>query len=275
MSAKHMVLAEYLRARRKALNPADLGYPQDAARRVVGLRRQEVADRAGISLEYYIRLEQGQNHRVSEQVLASLARALMLDDAGRSYLYRLATPCPNDPLQLPAMDQVSDLVVQLLDQWAGTAAIIFDRNQDILFVNELAAALSPGYSAPGRNLVELLFSATPEGRTSERWRETARSTVAALRFHGEPGDPRVHEIVSALQNDVDFAQMWADHEARPLSCGVAPNFVPGYGWVNLPWQVLDVPGGYFMNVTLCEHGTPAADAVGQLAESLRAASLVD
>jgi transcriptional regulator with XRE-family HTH domain len=72
MTAKQVVLAEYLRARRSALKPEDVGYPADPQRRVRGLRREEVAERAGISLEYYVRLEQGQNHRISEQVLDAL-----------------------------------------------------------------------------------------------------------------------------------------------------------------------------------------------------------
>ncbi|SMQ70696.1 Helix-turn-helix domain-containing protein [Agreia sp. VKM Ac-1783] len=270
MTAKQVVLAEYLRARRAALKPEDVGYPPDPQRRVRGLRREEVAERAGISLEYYVRLEQGQNHRVSEQVLEALARALDLDDSGRSYLYRLALPSPSDARPQTPHHEVGELLRTLLDQWAGTAAVIFDRNQDIIFVNTLAAALSPGYAVPGNNYVVIMFETPVENRTNERWRDTARDTVAALRFHADCDDPRLQQIVDQLMPDADFRELWQGHEARPFSSGLAPNFVEGYGWVELPFQVLDVPGGLFMNVIVCEPNSPAGFAIEHLLARLRA-----
>jgi transcriptional regulator with XRE-family HTH domain len=270
MTAKQVVLAEYLRARRSALKPEDVGYPADPQRRVRGLRREEVAERAGISLEYYVRLEQGQNHRISEQVLDALARALDLDDSGRSYLYRLALPSPFDSRPPQPHHEVSELLRTLLDQWAGTAAVIFDRNQDLIFVNGLAAALSPGYVVPGNNYVVMMFETPAENRSNDRWRDTARETVAALRYHADCDDPRLHQIVDQLLPDADFRQLWQAHEARPFSSGLAPNFVEGYGWVELPFQVLDVPDGLFMNVIVCEPDSPAGFAIEHLLARMRA-----
>jgi transcriptional regulator with XRE-family HTH domain len=275
MTAKQVVLAEYLRARRSALKPEDLGFASDPQRRVRGLRREEVAERAGISLDYYVRLEQGQNHRVSEQVLDALARALALDDSGRSYLYRLALPSPFDARTAQPHHEVSESTRTLLDQWAGTAAVIFDRNQDLVFVNTLAAALSPGYVVPGNNYVEMMFGTPTENRANERWRDTALDTVAALRFHADHNDPRLRQIVDELMPDPDFRAMWTAHEARPFSSGVAPNFVEGYGWVELPFQVLNVPGGLFMNVIVCEPDSPAGFAIEMLSARLRAAEGAD
>ncbi|WP_162237697.1 helix-turn-helix domain-containing protein [Agreia sp. Leaf244] len=270
MTARQVVLAEYLRARRSALKPEDVGLPPDPQRRVQGLRREEVAERAGISLEYYVRIEQGQNHRISEQVLDALARALDLDESGRSYLYRLALPSPFDARPARPDHEVSELLRSMLDQWAGTAAVIFDRNQDLLFVNALAAALSPGYVVPGNNNVEMMFGTPAENRSNERWRDTARDTVAALRFHADPDDPRLQQLVAELTPDPDFHAMWTAHEARPFSSGLAPNFVEGYGWVELPFQVLDVPDGLFMNVVVCEPDSQAGFAIEHLLARLRA-----
>jgi transcriptional regulator with XRE-family HTH domain len=275
MTANQVILAEYLRARRSALKPEDVGLAPDPQRRVQGLRREEVAERAGISLEYYVRIEQGQNHRVSEQVLDALSRALDLDESGRSYLYRLALPSPFDARPARPDLDVSGLLRSMLDQWAGTAAVIFDRNQDLLFVNTLAAALSPGYAVPGNNYVEMMFGTPAENRSNQLWQDTASDTVAALRFHADPDDPRLHQLVAELLPDPDFQAMWNAHEARPFSSGVAPNFVEGYGWVELPFQVLDVPDGLFMNVIVCEPDSPAGFAIEHLTARLRAADEFD
>jgi hypothetical protein len=81
------------------------------------------------------------------------------------------------------------------------------------------------------------------------WNEVARRTVAALRFQGDPADPRFREVVAQLRReDDDFRRMWNDHDARPLTTGVAPIVVDGFGFGEFPWQTLDVPGGYFMTV---------------------------
>jgi transcriptional regulator with XRE-family HTH domain len=269
MPETRSALAGYLRARRVTLQPEDVGYPHDERRRVPGLRREEVAALAGISLEYYVRIEQGRYNQISDQVLASLARALKLDDDGRAYLYRLAFPFPHPADGPAAAPVVGAAVRRLLEQVTDTPAYVFDRNLDILVVNDLATMLSPGYVEPGNNLVLMLFATAPSGRTHELWQSTARASVAALRFHGDPDDPRMREIVGALSiRDRDFRTIWAEHEARPLSGGVAPNYVDGFGWIELPWQVLDVPTGHFMNVSLAPPGTLAGAAIRHLATRL-------
>ena len=270
MSTRTTALGAFLRARRALLRPEDVGFPRDLARRVEGLRREEVAHLAGISLEYYVRLEQGRNHQLSEQVLSSLARALRLDEDATTYFYRLALPSPISLIGAAIRKPVSPIIRALVRQWSGTPAYVFDRNQDVLFANDLATALSPGYVVPGNNLVSSLFSASAEGRSNLLWRETARASVAALRFQGDPSDPRLQEIVGALSmQDSDFRQLWARHEASPLSGGTTPNHVEGFGRVNVRWQVLDVPEGNFMNVNVADVGSPAAAAIDFLARGLR------
>ena len=273
MSENRSALAEYLRARRVMLDPRELGYPHDPKRRVAGLRREEVAHLAGISLEYYVRIEQGRYNQISDQVLASLARALKIDDDGRAYLYRLAFPSPPPVVDITSAPTVSLSVRRLLDQITETPAYVFDRNLDILHVNALTSLLSPNSCVPGSNMVLSLFSSQSKSRTSGVWRATARSVVAALRFHGDPDDPRMREIVGMLSiRDQDFRSIWAEHEARPLTRGVAPSHVDGFGWFELPWQVLDVPAGHFVSVSIAAPGTPAEAAIRHLSTRLAGAS---
>jgi hypothetical protein len=261
MPVTRTALGQYLRARRGSLKPEDVGYPSDANRRV---------QLAGISLEYYVRLEQGRDHQISEQVLSSLSRALKLDENGRTYLYRLALPSPRTAPAGPGPSSVSETVLQLLEQWSSTPAYIFDRNQDILVANDLAAALSPGYVIPGNNLTLMLFDADSSVRANGYWRATARASVAALRFNGDPDDPRLQEIVGTLSvRDQEFRRMWADHEVHPLVGGVSSSFVEGYGPIELRWQILDVPDGNYMNVRLADPDSHAEAALRHLAAEIR------
>jgi len=125
---------------------------------------------------------------------------------------------------------------------------------------------------PGNNMVLRLFASESRSRTSETWRATARSLVAALRYHGDPDDPRMREIVGTLSiRDQDFRAIWAEHEAKPLTRGIAPSYLDGFGWFELPWQVLDVPAGHFVSVSVAASGTRAEAAISHLTSRLRAA----
>ena len=273
MPTKKLVLGEFLRARRARLKPQDVGLTPEPGRRVQGLRRDEVAERAGISVEYYVRLEQGRDHQISDQVLESLARALVLDEVSCQYLYRLALPSPGVAAD-SGQPRVSPSVLSMLDQWSTTPAYVFDRNQDILWANKLATAMAFGYSLEGGNLVLLHFMATDEGRLDPKWIENSRAIVAALRFYGDPDDPRMQEIVGELASrDQDFRLFWAEHEVRPFTSGVAPTYVPGFGWADLSWQALEVPGGHFLNVKLVDSGSSTAAAVAYIAARLQSPSI--
>lgn len=271
MSPRSESLAAYLRARRGRLRPEDVGFPTGPARRVRGLKREEVAELAGISLEYYTRLEQGRPYQLSEQVLSNLAGALQLDPDAATYFYRLALPePPSSPrLQVPV---VTDAVRHLIDEWSDFALYVFDRNQDILIANDLAEALFPLVAA-GHNSVESTFAVPVGYRDTADWRDLARSVVAALRFHAEPTDPRLHEIVGNLSiRDSAFPAIWANHEARPFTSGTVAAFVGGFGLGQFPWQVLNIPGGLFMVVWVAPAGSFAAEATAFLRTKLRAES---
>lgn len=256
--------AHYLKARRAQLSPEDVGFPRDSGRRVSGLKREEVAELAGISLEYYVRLEQGQDYQVSEPVLAGLTRALMLDADAATYLYRLALPEP--PTFQSNTTEVSVLVRHLAETWSDVPVSIGDRNLDTLFVNDLSRAIFPAMKVGGNSALAI-FSVPAEVRGLATWQNLARSCVAALRFNGDPTDPRLQAIVGELSvRDPQFREMWADHEAKPLTSGPIEVFIADVGLVEFEWQVLNVPGGLFMAVWIPAPGSLAAEAIARMRE---------
>src|SRR6201987_11388 len=148
-------LAAFLRARREFLKPADVGLPDSDRRRVEGLRREEVAMLAGISAEYYLRLEQGRDHQPSEEVLDGLARALQLDDDAGSYLRALARPGPRRRGR-SAPERFDPAVQTLIDSWPLTPTFVVNRNMTILASNSVARTLSHLFT-PGENILRAAF----------------------------------------------------------------------------------------------------------------------
>ncbi|MCU1405121.1 MAG: family transcriptional regulator [Glaciihabitans sp.] len=260
MSPQSNRFAHYLKARREQLKPEDVGFPSDPDRRVKGLKREEVAALAGISPEYYTRLEQGRSYQLSASVLAGLASALKLDSYAAAYLYRLALP------ELPvraatAAPVVSDTIRQLVAEWPDVPVSIFDRNQDILVMNDLLRALLPNIS-PGSNIVISAFSMPPEYRATEQWQAFARTVVSALRVHGIPTDARLQEIVGDLSiRDATFRALWADHDAIPFDSGVVIAYIEGFGVADFPWQNLNLPDGLFMGIWAAPQGSLAGRVI--------------
>jgi transcriptional regulator with XRE-family HTH domain len=258
-----MVLAEYLRARRSQLEPASFGF-QDDNRRVTGLRREEVAQLAGISREYYIRLEQGQSHQVSDQVLNSLAEALCLDAAERTYFHRIARPgfVPAEPRR--QRTRLNETVLSLLRTWGDVPAYVTDSNQDIVAINEIADVLIPGLELFGDNIALSSFATVHNDYIVD----IARSAVAALRFYGDPENSRFQEIVGELSvaNPI-FRRLWSLHDVRPFSHGTVPLAFGGSELADFPWQILEVPGGFFMTVLPAEKGTRAEELLARIRET--------
>jgi transcriptional regulator with XRE-family HTH domain len=268
-------LGEFLRARRERVQPEEVGIMRAPGRRVPGLRREEVADLAGVSLDYYLRLEQGKASRPSDQVVAGLARALRLDPDGRRYLMKLAQP---RPFMRIAQEQHTDDIVELLSQWSHMPAYISDANQNIVAVNALATALVPQLLVPGINHVVAAYDqyAAFMSRASEHgdrsaeeaaWEDTLRTITAALRFNGNPADPAFQEIVGLLTSrHPAFRRIWALHEARPQLNGRVSVHTEDFGWIDLSWQNLDAPGAADLYVTLlfAADGSRAAHALAQL-----------
>ena len=274
MTTARTLVADFLRARREQLQPEDVGLPRDPNRRVPGLRREEVANLAGISAEYYVRLEQGRDHQPSDQVLSSLGRALHLDDDGVTYLQRVSRAAPVLHPEPQPQPRIAASVLQLLDQWSHTPAYISDSNHDVLCANASARAMAPGYLEAGSNMLLSVF-ADADGANAERtadWEITASALVDSLRFHGDPADRRLHEIVGTLSvRDRGFRRLWANHNARPLISGVTPSYVDPIGWVDFNWQTLEIPGhrGAFLTTFFGAAGSPAAAAIAYLAASIK------
>jgi transcriptional regulator with XRE-family HTH domain len=268
-------LGEYLRARRALVQPQDVGIVSSTPRRVVGLRRDEVARRAGISQEYYLRLEQGRDRQPSDQVLHALGRALRLDQDAVDHMDRLVRiqtgEARSDDHTTPA--RVMDTLSGLLDQWTGTPAYIMDGNQDVLVVNPLARAMTGGGLTPGVNLPLAVFS--PFGRAvMEDWPDAAARTAATLRYGSDPRDRRLQEIIGTLSvRDPDFRRLWARHDARPYLNGSIDQDVHGHGRVTLTCQTLEVPGPqrYVLTAFHAADGTDGARALAALRDEVTTA----
>jgi transcriptional regulator with XRE-family HTH domain len=269
------MLGHYLRARRALVQPEEVGLAREANRRVAGLRREEVASLAGISPDYYLRLEQGHDHQPSVQVLRALGRALALDDEALVYLNRLARP---DLVR--TRRRASDItrdpsIVTLLAQWSHTPAHIIDRNQDIVMSNPMAIALGGGNLDAGGNVILTVFE--PAARhLAPDWETLAADCVAALRFHGDPDDPRLREIVGSLSvRFPEFRELWARHDARPFGSGRSRSLIDGIGLVDLCFQNLTLPGdtGHSLTTFFAEPGTDGIAAIAYLAATVEAGSL--
>ena len=260
-------LGEYLRARRASLRPEDVGLRSMSGRRVEGLRRDEVAQLAGISPEYYLRIEQGRGHQPSDQVLRSLARALKLDSNAIHYMSRLVGIESGSPRTVePQQHVVEASLGPMIGQWSTTPAFVVDRNQTVVLVNDLARAILPGDLDTGTNVVLKIFSRDWRACDLD-WETTANRFLAALRFHADPFDARFHDILGLLSmRDADFRRIWAAHVASPLDAGALHLDVAGYGRVDFSLRSLRPAGdeNHLLTVLHAEEGSASADLVKSL-----------
>jgi transcriptional regulator with XRE-family HTH domain len=241
-------LADFLRSRRERITPADVGLPAGPRRRTPGLRREEVAQLAYISTEYYTRLEQARAPRPSREVLAQVARALRLSDAERDHLHHLAGTPPGPP---PGPSrEVRRSIVDLLHRLPQAAAIVISATHEVIAWNDLAAALMEDFSALSRrdrNLVRRAFLGPhPQGRrlygVSDA-EEFAVSSVQQLRAASAryPDDPELTGLVAELlDGSEEFARLWAAHDvaAQPTLCKTFDH--PLVGPVAVNCDVLDI-----------------------------------
>ncbi|MFQ1000585.1 helix-turn-helix domain-containing protein [Modestobacter sp. SSW1-42] len=210
------LVGEYLRARREQVRPEDVGITVTGARRVAGLRRDELAMLAGISTEYYTRLEQGRDRHPSAQVLDAVARALGLDAASTSHLHDLADPAPRRRRTSRRTERVRPSVAQLLTAWDRTPAFVQGRHLDVLAANPLAVALSPLFR-PGTNLLRAVLLEPGLVSPGPEQEATAAELVAVLRSAAGPDvdDPHLAELVGGLSVRSElFRRLWARHDVR-------------------------------------------------------------
>ncbi|MER5540278.1 helix-turn-helix transcriptional regulator [Streptomyces mirabilis] len=214
--AAENALGGFLRARRAQLRPEATGLPTSGRRRVPGLRREEVATLAGVSTDYYMRLEQGRERHPSQQVLEAVARALRLDDEAVAHLYRVATPTARRTRRAPRVERVAPHLRRLLDTWSDTPAFVLGHALDVLARNRLAGALYAGFTHCD-NLLRMTFLDPAAHHFYRDWDRAAESSVATLRRAAgiDPEDPRLRELVGELSmKSADFRVLWARHDVR-------------------------------------------------------------
>jgi transcriptional regulator with XRE-family HTH domain len=266
------VLGEHLRARRELTSPADAGLRVTGVRRTPGLRREEVATLAGISADYYLRLEQGRDRNPSPQVLLALARVFGLDTAATDYLLSLSgaqgtagTASRRARPGGPPREFVPTGIRQLLDV-LDLPAFVENRLFDVLAVNRLATAMSPAIR-PGENRMRSAFLDPAERDLHPDWERAAGSIVASFRasIGGEADDPRITRLVGELSLASEhFRQLWARHDVAALAGAPAVLNHPQVGRLELRREKLPVndSGGQLLVIY---HAAPGSESVRSLA----------
>ncbi|MFD3453198.1 helix-turn-helix domain-containing protein [Streptomyces sp. NPDC058691] len=258
-------LGDYLRARRELVRPEDAGISSGGLRRVPGLRREEVATLAGISADYYLRLEQGRDRNPSLQVLEALARVLRLDADATAYMIGLTRARRRAPAR---PERVPQSIRELMDGWPAHPAYVQDRFGELLAVNSLAAALSPNY-APGINLLRAVFLDPAERELRSDWEELTEDGVAALRSHAgaDVDDPRLTALVGELSVRSDrFRELWGRHDVQPKRGRITKLRHPQVGDLELRSDKLTIGGteGLILVVFHAEPGSRDAELLGIL-----------
>lgn len=266
-------LAAFLRGRRARLRPHDVGLPDGARRRTPGLRRQEVAQIAGMSVDYYIRLEQARGPHPSRQILSALARALMLNRDEREYLFRIAGEAP--PIADSPSRELMPAIRYLLDSLADMPAYVVDAKYDVLAWNALATQFIGDLSAvpeAERNMVRWMFRLPA---TDPHWNDAdamrfARGSVADLRaaYARYPGDRGLEALVTdLLGTSPRFAELWASQEVEVRRRIVKRVHHPMAGPLEFECQVLHIPDTDQRLIVYCAApGSPTRDAFRRLAE---------
>ena len=278
MVTRRNVLGEYLRARRELVDPADVGLRVAGVRRTPGLRREEVATLAGISADYYLRLEQGRDRNPSPQVLEALARVFRLDATATQYLLSLTTARPARAKR-PRREVVPTGVRQLLDV-LGLPAFVESRMFDVLAANRLATALSPRIR-PGENRLRSILLDEDEQDLHPDWERFIGGMIAAFRtsLGADVDDPRLAQLVGELSLASElFRQLWARHDVKPLAGGVTRMRHPEVGMLELRREKLPIAdsGGQLLVIYHAEPGSETARSLALLgslaAEEPRVAS---
>lgn len=239
---------EYLRQRRSELQPADVGLPTTSFRRVRGLRREEVARLAGVSTDYYTRLEQGRDLSPSDAVLDALARTLDLDEAGRAHLRHLAHPARPSRRRPWAVQRVRPPVRSMLDSWTDQPAFVLGRRGDVLATNALARALLADFDAMphrDRNLTKWILLDPAARELYVDWDRIASEMVAILRLDAgaHPDDPRTTELAGELTLKCpEFPKWWSQHKVLDRTWGRKRFRHPVVGPLEIDYEALHLPG---------------------------------
>ena len=276
-------IAEFLTSRRARITPQQAGLPAYGKRRVPGLRREEVASLAGLSVEYYKRLERGNASGVSDSVLEALATALQLDDAEHAHLFDLARAAnPAVPRRArPVQRRVRPVVQQIVDS-IGTPAIVSNARADFLTANQLGYALyAPLFESPAQpaNSARFTFLDPAAADFYPEWDRVASELVAHLRSEAgrHPYDKGLSDLVGELSMRSDeFRVRWAAHNVRFHRTGRKLLHHPVVGELTLSYEAMELTGdsGLTVNVFAAEPGSASQQGLDLLA-SWSAAPLPD
>ncbi|MDA0164674.1 helix-turn-helix transcriptional regulator [Solirubrobacter ginsenosidimutans] len=258
-------LGDFLRTRRARLQPQDVGLPDYGRRRVPGLRREELAQLAGVSVDYYVRLEQGRDIQPSDSVLDAIACALQLTDDERSHLFTLVRP------RRRARRRPSERVrpgVQRLVERIEFPAFVLGRRMDVLAYNAPAAALLGGMRE--RNMLRYMFFDDGARALYPDWEQVAAEGVAYLRLTAgeDPDDAQLVELIGELSlHSEPFRRLWARHDVKSKSFGVKTFEHPQVGPLELDYESLKLPDADQTLVTYtAAPGSPSETALGLLAQ---------
>ncbi|MFD7289325.1 helix-turn-helix transcriptional regulator [Streptomyces sp. NPDC059863] len=266
-------LGDFLRARRAESDPRQAGFPDDGRlRRVPGLRREELAQLAHVSVDYIVRLEQGRTRRVSRPVLGALADALHLASDERDYLFTLADVAPAAPERQSGRSEVAPRLRQLLGTMHDVPAMVLHRGMDILAWNQGATALLTDFGAlppAERNLIRLTFLDAPFRALYADWPRAARECVAVLRMEAgrTPHDPALAALVGELSvRDPDFRTWWAGHQVRGPRQLTKTYVHPVVGSITLDVQqfTVDTHPDQFLVAYTAPPDSPSHEALGFL-----------
>ena len=273
-------LRDFLTSRRARVRPADVGLPEGEGRRVAGLRREELAMLAGVSVDYYVRLEQGRSRNVSESVLDAVARALQLSPTERVHLVDLARPATANRRRPARRQRVRPAVLALLSSLDTQPAFVMGDRMDVLASNAMARALMGEFlSAQGGypNLARYVFLDPAAQDLHDDWPAVAEETVAMLRFYAgrHQDDAELSRLVGDLSlGSPEFARFWSAHDVRSRAFGVKVYRHPLVGPITLNYEALEFPsdGEQRLCVYGAEPGSPSAESL-RLLSSLCAPAL--
>ncbi|MEU5423235.1 helix-turn-helix transcriptional regulator [Streptomyces sp. NPDC001407] len=266
-------LSEFLRSRRARLSPEDVGLtPHGGRRRVPGLRREELAQLAGVSVAYYTRLEQGRGQNVSSSVLDAIADALSLSQAERDHLTHLVRPRRMRKPQVRTQ-RVRPAVQQLIDSMDNVPAYVVGRRLDVIAWNRMACALLGDYAAAPahqRNLAWQIFLDPASRELYVEWERKAADIVAFLRLDAGcyPDDPQLAALVGELSvKSQEFRELWATHDVQDKGFGVKRLHHPVVGPLTLAYETLVLPAdaGQQLITYHAEPGSASAESLRLLA----------
>ena len=280
--SENAALGEFLRSRRARVSPDDAGVVSYGARRVPGLRREELAFLAGVSVTYYTRLEQGQSTNASESVIEALAQALGLSEDESAHLRDLARPVARRSRRRSPPDHVRGGTKTLIDAMTDVPAVVLGRSTDVLAWNRLGHALLAGhidFAAPEQpavrpNLTRMLFLDPHTRELYANWEEEATRAVASLRLVAGryAGDSTLTDLIGHLSVASDeFARLWARHPVHNCTSGFKQLDHPEVGALRIGFEVLHLPDndGHRLLTYTATAGSAASESLGLLSSLVR------